>query len=145
MSTSPESTVWSDRLSAANSDGDTTGAANDGASATELRHDIDRTRAQMSGTIDAIQSRLAPQQLLTQAKDALAGSAAGVAAGVAAQAQDRSGKLAAAAQLRVARLRAEWDQMCARYPWLPIALISGAGVGSAVAALLVWNSGRARD
>ena len=141
MSISPESTVWSDRLSAANSDGDTTGAANDGASATELRHDIDRTRAQMSGTIDAIQSRLAPQQRVTQAKDALAGSAAGVAA----QAQARSGELAAAAQLRVARLRAEWDQMCARYPWLPIALISGAGVGSAVAALLVWNSGRARD
>ncbi len=67
MNTSAESAMASNRFSDGHDNGHDTSAA----SATQLRHDIERTRAQMSGTIDALQAKLTPPQLLASGRDAL--------------------------------------------------------------------------
>jgi Protein of unknown function (DUF3618) len=46
-----------------------TTAASESATTAELRSQIDRTRAEMSQTIDAIQERLSPSRLMTDAKE----------------------------------------------------------------------------
>lgn len=141
MSTSPESPVWSNHFGAASGSNSDTGVP-EGASATDLRHDIARTRSEMSGTIDAIESRLTPQRLIAQAKDSLASSASAVAT----QAQVRANELATGAQEQTQRLRTEFERLQATYPWLPTALLAAAGAGATtLIAVLVWMGVRARD
>lgn len=59
-----------DEVSPAGADADTD-ADTDSASTDDIREGIEQTRANMSGTIDAIQDRLSPQRLTQQAKDAV--------------------------------------------------------------------------
>jgi hypothetical protein len=48
-----------------------TGGVTDDESSDDIRGDIEQTRANMGGTIDAIQERLSPERLTQQAKDAV--------------------------------------------------------------------------
>lgn len=49
----------------------TTGEVTSDESSDDIREDIEQTRANMGGTIDAIQEKLSPQRLTQQAKDAV--------------------------------------------------------------------------
>ncbi len=126
MNTAPESTVWADPLS----DGHEPAGS---ASAADLRHQVERTRAEMSATIDAIESRVAPRRILTRARDWLAQSANVLAA----RAQARTRELTIAAQAQIQRRRAEYERLRDRYPWLPAALLAGTAAAAALIALLV--------
>jgi hypothetical protein len=153
--TSPEQTVWADRFGNGRgngqSDGHDTAASESTASesATELRGDIRRTRARLSGTIDAIQQQLTPQHFLRQATDSVASSANQLATQAQAlgnDAQARATDLALAARdqagQQVQQLRTWYDRMRLQYPWLPAALIGGACGVVALAALLIWLGAR---
>jgi hypothetical protein len=151
--TSSERTVWADRLGNGRGDGQNDGHdTSEGEPATELRGDIRRTRARLSGTIDAIQQQLTPQHIMRQAKDSVATSASQWAAQAQAlgnEAQARATDLALAARdqagQQVQQLRTWYDRMRLQYPWLPAALIGGACGVVALVALLTWLGARSDD
>src|SRR5690349_3740381 len=80
MSTTSNNPVWSDHFN------DGTGSTQD-ESPEQLREDIQQTRGRMSATLGAIESKLTPQHIVTQAKDALATNAQQLANQASANAQ----------------------------------------------------------
>lgn len=92
----------------------------------DIRSQIEQTRAEMSGTIDAIQTRLSPARAIADAKDALTDATVGRLKRLAQRTPDSSGR----SVLETARA----------IPW-PVALLATAAVGLVVRAL---NNGNRR-
>jgi hypothetical protein len=93
----------------------------------DVRSQIEQTRAEMSGTIDAIQTRLSPARAIVDAKDALTDATVGRLKRLAQRTPDSSGR----SVLETARA----------IP-LPVALLATAVVGLVVRALNHGNRRR---
>jgi hypothetical protein len=151
MSTSPENIVGSGH----SNDGyngyqpPTSVAGGGAASPSALRHAIERTREDMSHTIDAIEARLSPIHLLDQVTGGL--TSAGQKRMQRAQAWGTQARLQASDIAYAARDQATYqmeqgrvwlDNTRRQYPWLPAA---AAGTAAALAALglaVVWLRAR---
>jgi hypothetical protein len=148
MSTSPENVVGSGH-SEDGYNGYQPQVTGGSASPSALRHDIERTRGDMSRTIDAIQARITPSHLLDQVTSTIVSTSREwlqrAQAGVI-QARLQAGDIAYVARdqaaYQIEQGRAWLDKTRRQYPWLPVAVGSAAGALTALGLALVWLRGR---
>jgi len=103
----------------------TTGGSDESGGSTEtvrLRHEIEQTRAQMSGTIDEIQERLRPSNLIDQATDAVKDRAGDTLRGMMANTSDAAGRLSDEARRSASTL----VEMAEAHPVSAALLMAGA-------------------